>query len=87
MTDALQMEENLREQLSDQLHFRQERATPRLTYGKMQHIAFITLEHALVTLEWEFDAVVSLYLARELLYIYIYIYIYIYNLSCLIYLT
>ena len=60
MAGAVQVEANLQEQLSDHLHFRQPWTVEMLTYGKMQHIAIITLELALVTLEWAFVAVCEL---------------------------
>ena len=48
---AVEVEANIQEQDSDHVHFRQEQAAETLTCGEMQRIAFITLEHALVTLQ------------------------------------
>ena len=49
-----QVEAILQEQLSDVLHFTQERPAQTLAYGGMQRIAFITIEFALVKLAWAF---------------------------------
>ena len=51
------MEAILQEQFSDHVYFKQERAAETLTYGKMQRVALIKLDLALVTLEWTFAAV------------------------------
>ena len=48
---AVEVEANLYKQDNDHLHCRQERAAETLTCCEMQRIAFITLEHALVTLQ------------------------------------